>query len=894
MSESSRTDRYTDRVESVLAEYYDALEVGETPDLDALCGGDEKLLAAVTRLVRRESELEATLSATVEPQLPPVDGRQPASFGEFEVRELLGEGGAGLVYRAYDRSLEREVALKVLRPERRDERHRLRFRQEAAITAALEHPAIVPIYAVGEEQGLGYMAMKLLSGPALHQLPDRLSPIRTAELGARIADALHEAHRAGVVHRDVKPSNVILDGETPYILDFGLARASGNPTLTQEGAVPGTLAYMSPEQLRGRGDLGPSTDVYSLGATLYEAISGKPPFDTEPTRLMREICEADPAPLGLSGSDVDLDTIIRRAMEKDPRRRFADAAEMAAELRRFARGQSIQSRPPGFTSRTVRFVRRHRVTSLLSGLIVLTFVVSGSVHLAREARAREAVRMRCDAIDSALGRGEMVVAGRMLESLEREGRGEARVLELRSSVDARFALDDLLRAVLWRRDDLRDSERIAVVLGEVDRTGAARIRRPIPDLALGILEGLADEHDAARDRVEAVEAEFGRMRATVAIRAWLDGDDPAAALASGQFEPGIVEDAMDRVLAARVLWITDGPPEAQRKQVLAAVRADESDIHVRHALGFALHEAGNYLGALAAFDAVAARPSLHRNIARCSLANVEFSRGDLDAALARIDAIEPDGDDAVEYRCALIRLSVQYQRGDDSFGGALTEARDRWPNRAGLRRLHATRLEQDEEWTDAISLLAELVDSAARPSDRRRARMDWIRVRMKQLVQKPEAPASRKLQADARELESDAHAAADAEVEAFAIYVCGVLLGAGESLQILREAIRLDPRLYPARNALAHRLLLSRGGDVDEPDALQDALEQTRFVIDSEGFQAGGAHPSEVAMALRIHATVANSLQAWDDLLFSAQRLVDSGVTGAQQYVDVARRALGR
>ncbi len=257
------------------------------------------------------------------------------TFGRYEIRAEIGRGGMARVYRAFDPRFKREVAIKVLPPELLENpTFRARFEREAQAIAALEHPAIVPVYDVGEENGQPYIVMRLMNGGSLS---DRLTggPLKLSEVSRilnHVAPALDKAHAAGIIHRDLKPANVLFDEENhPYIADFGLARlAEPEATLTVTG-IYGTPAYMSPEQARGEAEVDGRSDVYSLGAMLYQLLSGRLPFEaTTPIGLaLRHVTDVPPR---ISRLRPDLpaacDSIILRAMAKDPDARFATADEL--------------------------------------------------------------------------------------------------------------------------------------------------------------------------------------------------------------------------------------------------------------------------------------------------------------------------------------------------------------------------------------------------------------------------------------------------------------------------------------------------------------------------------------------------------------------------------------
>jgi serine/threonine protein kinase len=298
--------------------------------------------------------LLAAESALDEAMTPPVATELPATFGEYTLLREIGRGAVGVVYEAIQRGLGRKVALKVLRTGfDTDPRARERFAREGRVCAQIRHENVVTLYAYGEVDGRPYYAMTLVDGPSLSDLirAGRAPKGRDLYLGlAGIADALHVVHEAGIVHRDVKPSNIVVEPSGRMILtDFGLARSSLSTSLTATGEALGTPLYMSPEALLGRREqVDRRTDVYGLGATLYEAIAGRPPFRSDDLgELMRMVTQQRPQPLREVASDATTaaERVARKALEKRPAERYPTALAMRSDLLALAEGRAVSGRP---------------------------------------------------------------------------------------------------------------------------------------------------------------------------------------------------------------------------------------------------------------------------------------------------------------------------------------------------------------------------------------------------------------------------------------------------------------------------------------------------------------------------------------------------------------------
>jgi WD40 repeat protein len=301
-------------------------------------------------------------------------------FGDYELIREIARGGMGVVFEARQISLNRIVALKmILAGQLADETDVKRFYSEAEAVANLDHPGIVPIFEVGQHEGQHYFSMGFVEGQSLAQrLADGpLAPREAAALLSKVAHAIDYAHSRGVIHRDLKPGNILLDGQgNPRVTDFGLAkRLQSDSELTSSGQIMGTPSYMPPEQAGGqRGEVGQASDVYALGATLYALVTGRPPFQAAtPVDTVLQVKSDDPvSPRRLNAAvDRDLETICLKCLEKEPSARYGSAAALALDLRRFLSGQPILARPLSSSERAWKWVRRKPVVSSLAALIVL-------------------------------------------------------------------------------------------------------------------------------------------------------------------------------------------------------------------------------------------------------------------------------------------------------------------------------------------------------------------------------------------------------------------------------------------------------------------------------------------------------------------------------------------
>ena len=408
------TDR--DPLLLLLMKWEDAVARGEDPDPGTL-GADPLLMAALAERIAKRKRLKAILALPAtraddraEPPLP--------EFPGHEVLGRLGRGGMGIVYRARDVRLGRIVALKTLAEARYATREQVeRFLDEARAVARLRHPNIVGIHASGEHEGQTYLSLEYVDGGSLAQrlVDGPMAPRPAAEMVETLARAIDAAHRAGVVHRDLKPANVLLTAEgAPKVGDFGLAKLmDSDSALTCTGQVMGTPSYMAPEQAEGHsGRVGPPADIYALGAILYQALTGRPPFLGESaleTIKLVTTTEAVPPTRLRPGVPRDLETICLKCLEKEPARRYETAAALADDLRRYLDGRPIEARPVGPAGRLLRWGRRNLVLATVSAALAAVFALGApgffALWLAARADRERADRERQTAV-AALGEAE--------------------------------------------------------------------------------------------------------------------------------------------------------------------------------------------------------------------------------------------------------------------------------------------------------------------------------------------------------------------------------------------------------------------------------------------------------------------------------------------------------
>jgi serine/threonine-protein kinase len=414
-------------VEELLLRWEAARQQGQQLTAEELCADCPHLADEVRRRMGAILAMEDVLGVEEDHQrtqivpagsLPaPADGEPLPAIPGYEIIRLIDRGGMGVVYEARQVSLGRTVAVKMISAGRVGPRIVSRFRREAEAAARLQHPNFVQVFEVGQVNGQPFFSMEYVAGGSLADRLARgpLSDRQAAELTATLARAVHDAHERGIVHRDLKPSNIMLTADgTPKIADFGLAKRLDHDTAhTHTGEILGTPSYMAPEQAEGHKDqIGPATDVYALGAILYELLARQPPFKAAtPLASLRLMLSQEPiAPSRLAPSvPRDLEAICLKCLEKAPGRRYSSAQALADDLERYLSGEPVTARHSGRLRRTWKWVRRHPQRAawcVAAGMLMLVaaYMLLGAYQSQREARlnaerlaprAREILQRNC-------------------------------------------------------------------------------------------------------------------------------------------------------------------------------------------------------------------------------------------------------------------------------------------------------------------------------------------------------------------------------------------------------------------------------------------------------------------------------------------------------------------
>ncbi|MCA9167095.1 MAG: serine/threonine protein kinase, partial [Planctomycetales bacterium] len=382
-------------------EYLERLRNGESPTIEEYEARLPEQREAVRNFLRSMEMMERVSSHVRQRQRTDrrshrFDRGQPETLGDFRILHEINRGGMGIVYAAEQLSLKRQVALKVLGPGIADSPKQLdRFRRESEAIARLHHTNIVPIFGIGEDQGVHFFAMQLIDGmslsAALNTPACTLNFRDIARIGRQVADALSYAHQHGVLHRDIKPANLLLDQDGDvWVTDFGLAKLADVNNLTQTGDIVGTLRYMAPEQLEGQADQ--RTDIYALGLTLYELVTGRPAF-ADSNSLSQRIRNHDiPRPRSVnSATPRDLETILIKATARDADARYDSAAAMAADLQRFLDDQPILARRALPWEQFARWCRRNPAVAFSSSAAIVLLCIVAVVATVANVRTKSAL-----------------------------------------------------------------------------------------------------------------------------------------------------------------------------------------------------------------------------------------------------------------------------------------------------------------------------------------------------------------------------------------------------------------------------------------------------------------------------------------------------------------------
>ncbi len=385
----------SDRLDEVLAEYLQRTDRGEEVDREQLIA-EHPDLADGLRAFFGDLDALQSVARCPEPNAlwPPRDADMPLGvvqyLGDYELLRELGRGGMGVVYLARQTSLSRFVAVKMILGKHLDSPDSVdRFRREAEAVANLKHPRIVAIHEIGQHEGQHYFSMDFIAGRNLAEMTrDHPLAARPAATYIRkVAEAVHYAHERGIIHRDLKSSNILVDEhDEPHVTDFGLAkRIEGDVSLTDDTRVLGTPSFMPPEQAESRrGELGPPSDVYSLGATLYDLLTGRPPFRGDsPLATVQMVSKSEPVSPRMLNPAIprDLETICLKCLEKAPARRYATADDLARELERYLQGEPILARPVSRLERVVRWSRRNPLVAALATAVLLLVIASSTATI---------------------------------------------------------------------------------------------------------------------------------------------------------------------------------------------------------------------------------------------------------------------------------------------------------------------------------------------------------------------------------------------------------------------------------------------------------------------------------------------------------------------------------
>jgi hypothetical protein len=403
----------SDIIEELLLRWETARQQGPIPSLEELCAQHPHLLQRVRQRINAVQTMEQVLGINQREHEPtllgataaiPAGGELLPQIPGYEIVRVVDEGGMGVVYEARQTELGRTVAVKMISGMRLGPTQVARFRAEAEASARIQHANFVQIFEVGQVNGRPFFSMEYVDGGSLAEQLRRARPTprQAAEMVCTLADAIHTAHKVGIVHRDLKPSNVMLTGAgIPKIADFGLAKKLDDDSgHTRTGEILGTPSYMAPEQAAGQKEqIGPATDVYALGAILYELLTGRPPFQgVNALDSLRLVTTQEPTPPSRLASSIppDLEAICLKCLEKPPPSRYASAQDLADDLRRFLTGVPVQARRIGTVRRAWKWVRRHPQVMVLAGVVILAAIFFAAYSLIGDYRAQWQRRQKAE------------------------------------------------------------------------------------------------------------------------------------------------------------------------------------------------------------------------------------------------------------------------------------------------------------------------------------------------------------------------------------------------------------------------------------------------------------------------------------------------------------------
>jgi serine/threonine protein kinase/tetratricopeptide (TPR) repeat protein len=811
---SGESESSDDLVGELAESFLERHRRGERPTVAEYTAAHPELATEIRRVFRAVLMVEDVKAAASDftGSLAATHGTAPERLGDYRILRELGRGGMGVVYEAEQESLGRRVALKILAAQGlRNPKQVLRFHREARAAARLHHTHIVPVFGVGECEGMHYYVMQFIPGRGLDEVLEEIkrsqaprkdeaptpptgggapsgpevarppmtrqftvaAPLELSEeppapgqatpsvaaapsssvilpgqsgrssamnsagwyprsvalIGVQVAEALDYAHRQGILHRDIKPSNLLLDGQgTVWVTDFGLAKAADSDDLTHTGDIVGTIAYMAPERFEGRCDA--RSDVYALGLTLYELLARRPAFGkSDRPELIRQVTQEEPPRLRAVDPLIprDLETVVHKAIEREPARRYADAGALAEDLRRFVAGEPVRARPAGLLERGWRWCRRNPTLAAAAGstsLALIAAIVSGSLLAAFQVRAAREQVLAASHLTAALaGVQEKWARTRLRSEDVADARSEVREAALGiEAVLQATNVDDALRAqargiVHSVLGEVQAEETFGDLLDEFDRirsaskeTGpdgssadysAAALAHGIGPLGPGTSEALEalvrgrPAHDrvrlaAALESWAMVERERGageeRCRALIGLARGLDPDPMRNRVRNawlGRDEPALIALAHSRdvdelgpsgvVMLAS--WLASTPNSEAAVSVLRRGRLRHPyDVWINYELALNLSERGRAAEAEAVTYFRVAR-ALQRNIGHELAHLLELSGQTEEAQSIFQDLARRSSDNAQHLVCLANVLRV---RGEDQEAGrVLVKAADR-------------------------------------------------------------------------------------------------------------------------------------------------------------------------------------------------------------------------